>query len=112
LLPITEYTLVAYPDTVDLCQGYVLSANCPSILSIEDAKESLNNEKKRHWIHLQDNPKGTKRRAQNRINKYVSEWKKYFYLETAEDYHILAHEVHYRRKGLRPQREGRPLRPE
>jgi hypothetical protein len=108
LLPITEYTLVTYPHTVDLCQGYVLSADCPSILSIENAKENLLNEQRKYWVHLQDIPKGSRRQASNRINQFVSKWKtKHFFCDTAEDHHILAHEIRNRREGRFFLPEGR-----
>lgn len=111
-LPNTGYIPADYPDITDPCQDHVLSANCPSILSFEDAETKLREELKRHWAHLQGtHERDAKRRAQNRINKYASRWKKNFYLETAEDYHILAHEIHNERRGLRPQREGRRRRP-
>ncbi len=104
LLPVAGYIPNAYSGTPDPCQEYVLSANCPGIVSIGYAKTQLEEELQRHWAHLQG-PR--KRRTQNRINKYKSQWKKYFYLETAEDYHILTHEIRNRRKGLKHQREGR-----
>jgi hypothetical protein len=104
LLPVAEYIPAAYPDTTSSCHDYELCADCPNILSIEDAKTNLRNELSSHWAHLH---KESKRWAQNRINQYAGRWKKNFYLETAEDYHILAHEIHNQRKGLRLQREGR-----
>jgi hypothetical protein len=74
-------------------------------MSIKDAKLKLICEQKRYWSHLED--KLTKRRARERINKYVSQWKTFFYLETAEDYHKLVHELRNRRKGPTWPQEGR-----
>ena len=113
MLPIPEPIPAAYPDTPDSCNEAVLSANCPGIMTIEDAKRKLESEQKRHWTHLKANPKmgPSKRQAQNRINKYISRWKTFFYLETAEDYYILAHEIRNKRKGLKPQRVGRQRNP-
>jgi hypothetical protein len=112
LLPVAEYIPAAYPDTTSSCYDYELCADCPRVLSFEDAKTKLGEELKRHWAHLQGiHEQVAKRRAQDRINKNVSRWKKVFYLETAEDYHILAHEIHNERKGLRLQREGRQRMP-
>lgn len=113
MLPIPEPIPAAYPDTPDSCNEAVLSANCPGIMSIDDAKSKLDSEQKRHWTHLEKKPKmgPSQRQGQNQINKYISRWKKIFYLETAEDYYILAHEIRNKRKGLRPQRVGRQRNP-
>jgi len=114
VLPIAESIPAAYPNTPDSCKENVLSANCPGIMSVEDAKRKLESERKGYWTHLEENPKlrSSKRRAQNRINKYISRWKRFFYLETAEDYHILACEIRNKRMGQIPQREGRQRSPE
>ncbi|KAH8586355.1 hypothetical protein B0O99DRAFT_528827, partial [Bisporella sp. PMI_857] len=79
----------------------VLNADFPGIMSIEDAKSQLQREREAYvQAHLTD-PKSKKlrRRIQNRINKYVSRWKTSFYLETTEDYHILACEIQDMREG-------------
>ncbi len=91
----------------------VLNADVPDIMNIEDAKSELQSEREAYWAHLTDPKlKALKRRVQNRINKYVSRWKTFFYLDTAEDYHILACEIQDMRKGRAKRREGRPRRPE
>lgn len=91
----------------------VLNADVPGIMNIEDAKSELQSEREAYWAHLTDPKlKALKRRVQNRINKYVSRWKTFFYLDTAEDYHILACEIQDMRVGRAKRREGRPRRPE
>jgi hypothetical protein len=91
----------------------VLNADVPGIMNIEDAKSELQSEREAYWAHLTDPKlKALKRRVQNRINKYVSRWKTFFYLDTAEDYHILACEIQDMREGRAKRREGRPRRPE
>ena len=82
-------------------------------MNIEDAKSELQSEREAYWAHLTDPKlKALKRRVQNRINKYVSRWKTFFYLDMAEDYHILACEIQDMREGRAKRREGRPRRPE
>jgi hypothetical protein len=59
------------------------------------------------WEHLQQ---PERRQAQLRTSQNKAKWKKKFHLETAEDYHIFAHEVRNRRKrGLKYEAEGRPI---
>lgn len=86
-------------------------------MNIEDAKSKLQSEREAYWGHLKGrlkdpNLKKLKRRIQNRINQHVSRWTKFFYLETAEDHHILACELKDMREGRAKRREGRLRRPE
>jgi hypothetical protein len=92
----------------------VLNADFPGIMSIEDAKSQLQREREAYvQAHLTDpRSKKLRRRIQNRINKYVSRWKTSFYLETTEDYYILACEIQDMREGRTKRREGRPRRPD
>ncbi|KAM3066511.1 hypothetical protein ACMFMG_012009 [Clarireedia jacksonii] len=76
------------------------------IMNIENAKKIFRSERRAYWCDIK-NPK-LKRRFQNRINKHVSRWKADFFLETAEDYQILARELKDMREGRRKKRKGRP----
>jgi hypothetical protein len=87
----------------------VLIADFPSIMNIEDAERALWRERHEYWFPYKNRPK-LKRRVQNRINKYVQRWKETFYLETVEDYLILACELKDMREGRTKKREGRPKR--
>jgi hypothetical protein len=107
LLPVTRYISATYVTNPDPCQEHSFIADCPCIMSLEDAKSKLEEEQRMHWIHLQE---PQRRMAQNRTNQYKRRWKKSFHLETAEDYHILAHEVRNQRKGLKYLSEGRQRR--
>jgi len=109
MLPIPEPIPDIYPDTLESYNEAVPSANFPGIMSIEDAKEKLKSEKEKHWTHLEKKPKvGLSRRdGQVKINKYISRYKSFCHVETAEDYYILANAVRNRRKGLKPQWVGR-----
>jgi hypothetical protein len=109
ILPIPEPIPATRPDTPDSYNGDGLSANFPGIMSIVDAKNKLESEREKHWTHLEKKPKvrPSQRQGQNQVNKYISRWKKFFYLETAEDYYILAHALRNKRKGLKPQRVGK-----
>lgn len=78
-------------------------------MNIEDAKSELQSEREAYWAHLTD---PMRRRVQNRINKYVSRWNTSFYLDTAEDFHILACEIQDMRKGRGKRRVGRPRKPD
>jgi hypothetical protein len=89
----------------------VLNADVPGIMNIEDAKSELQSEREAYVAHFVKR-KQSKRTVQNRINKHVSRWKTFFYLETAEDHHILACQIHDMREGRAKRREGRPIRPE
>ncbi|KAM3064629.1 hypothetical protein ACMFMF_011884 [Clarireedia jacksonii] len=82
------------------------------IMGIEDARRKLQKEREAYVrAHLADSTSKTlKRRVQNRINKYTSRWKTSFYLETAEDYRVLACEIQDMREGRAKEREGRPRR--
>jgi hypothetical protein len=89
----------------------VLHADLPGIMNIEHAEAELKREREAYVAHFVKK-KQSKRTVQNRINKHVSRWRTFFYLETAEDYHILACQIHDMRKGRAKRREGRPIRPE
>jgi hypothetical protein len=104
LPPVTKCITALYHTTPDLCQQYALVADCPVILSYEEAKSKLKEEQEMCWEHLQQ-PK--RRQAQLRTSQNKTKFKRKFCLETAEDYHIYAHEVRNRRKGLKFKREGR-----
>jgi hypothetical protein len=86
-------------------------ATLPGIMNIEHAEAELKREREAYVAHFVK-LKESKRTVQNRINKCVSRWKTFFHLETAEDYHILACQIHDMRKGRAKRREGRPTRPE
>jgi hypothetical protein len=89
----------------------VLHPDLPGIMNLEDAKTELKREREAYVAYFVER-KQLKRTVQNRINKHVSRWKTFFYLETAEDYHILACQIHDMREGRAKRREGRPIRPE
>jgi hypothetical protein len=86
----------------------VPNADFHSIMNIKDAENVFWRERRACWGRFTD-PK-LKRRVQNRINQYVLRWKDLFYLETAEDYYILASEIKDMREGRVKKREGRPRR--
>jgi hypothetical protein len=109
LPPVTKCISTLYHTTPDPCQQYALVADCPVILSHEEAKSKLKEEQEMCWEHLQQ---PERRQAQLRTSQSKAKWKRRFYLETAQDYHILAHEVRNRRKGLKFEREGRLKNPD
>ena len=113
MLPVPEPISATYPDPPHSYNEAVLSANYPAVMSIEDAKRVLEREQKMHWTHLEKTPKigPSQRQGQNRINKYISRWKNYFFLETAEDYYILTDAIRRKRNGLKPQQIGRQRNP-
>jgi len=107
MLPIPEPIPADCPHTPDSYNEAIFSANYP-INSLLKAMSELKYEQRMHWTHLE---RSQQRRGQNRINKYISRWKKYFFLETAEDYYILADAIRRKREGLRPQRIGKQRNP-
>ncbi|TVY15246.1 hypothetical protein LARI1_G008960 [Lachnellula arida] len=92
--------------------GNVLNADVPGIMNIEDAKSELQSEREAYVTYFVKKKKQPVRRVQNRINKCVSRWKTFFYLDTVEDYRILACKIQDMREGRAKRREGRPRRPE
>jgi hypothetical protein len=92
--------------------GNVLIADIPGIMNIEDAKSQLQSEREAYVTYFVKKKKQPVRRVQNRINKCVSRWKTFFYLDTVEDYQILACKIQDMREGRAKRREGRPRRPE
>ncbi|TVY13188.1 hypothetical protein LARI1_G009204 [Lachnellula arida] len=75
-----------------------------------DAEAELQSEREAYVAHFVK-LKQPKRLVQNRINKHVSRWKAFFYLETTADYHILACEIQDMREGRPKRRKGRLRRP-
>ena len=59
----------------------VLHADLPGIINIEHAEAELKSEREAYMAHFVK-LKQLKRTVQNRINKHVSRWKTFFYLET------------------------------
>jgi hypothetical protein len=92
--------------------GNVLNADIPGIMNIEDAKGELQSEREAYVTYFVEIIKQPVRRVQNRINKCVSRWKTFFYLDTVEDYQILTCKIRDMREGRAKRREGRPRRPE
>ncbi|KFY64951.1 hypothetical protein V496_02915 [Pseudogymnoascus sp. VKM F-4515 (FW-2607)] len=74
------------------------------IMNVEGAERYYLHQRKAYWEKTQGEER---RRAQNRLNQYLSRWNRKNHVETVKDYSILTANVIAMGKGQKPVRHGR-----